>query len=82
MKGTQSGVQELIRSECRHVLDVPCICYLADLAVKDGMQVLPVNILLTSAIFITVVNVNRNIVTIGALITTEPQTILKLYFTR
>ena len=42
MKGKRSGVQKLIRNQCPHVLDVGCICHLADLAVKSGMGVLPV----------------------------------------
>ena len=32
MKGARSGVQKLIKNECSHVLDVGCICHLADLA--------------------------------------------------
>ena len=44
MKGTRSGVQKLIRNECPNVLDVGCICHLADLAVKSGMKALPVDI--------------------------------------
>ena len=44
MKGTRSGIQKLIRDECSHVFDVGCICHLADLAIKAGMQTLPVDI--------------------------------------
>ena len=44
MKGTRSGVQKLIRDECSDVFDVGCICHLADLAIKAGMQTLPVDI--------------------------------------
>ena len=44
MKGTRSGVQKLIRDECSDVFDVGCICHLADLAIKVGMQTLPVDI--------------------------------------
>ena len=44
MKGARSGVQRLIRNECPHVLDVGCICHLADLTVKAGIAALPVNI--------------------------------------
>ena len=44
MKGTRSGVQKLIRDECSDVFDVGCICHLADLALKAGMQTLPVDI--------------------------------------
>ena len=44
MKDTRSGVQKLIRDECSDVFDVGCICHLADLAIKAGMQTLPVDI--------------------------------------
>ena len=44
MKGTRSGVQKLIRDECSDVFDVGCICHLADLAIKAGMQTLLVDI--------------------------------------
>ena len=44
MKGTRSGVQKPIRIHYSHVFDVGCICHLADLAVKSGMGVLPVDI--------------------------------------
>ena len=44
MKGTRSGVQKLIRDECSDVFDVGCICHLADLAIKAGMQTLSVDI--------------------------------------
>ena len=44
MKSARSGVQKLIKNECSHVFDVGCICYLANLAVKAGMQTLPVDI--------------------------------------
>lgn len=44
MKGARSGVQKLIRNECPYVLDVGCICHLADLAAKSGMEALPVDI--------------------------------------
>ena len=44
MKGVRSGVQKLIRNQYPHVFDVGCICHLADLAVKSGMGVLPVDI--------------------------------------
>ena len=40
MKGSQSGMQ----NECPHMLDVGCICHFADLALKAGMQTLPVDI--------------------------------------
>ena len=44
MKGVRSGVQKLIRNENPSVYDAGCICHLADLAVKAGMAVLPVDI--------------------------------------
>ena len=44
MKGARSGMQKVIRNECPHVLDVPCICHLAHLAVKAEMHALPVDI--------------------------------------
>lgn len=44
MKGAKSGVQKLIKNECPQVFDVPCICHLADLSIKAGMKVLPLDI--------------------------------------
>ena len=44
MKGARSGVQKLIRNENPSVYDAECICHLADLTVKAGMTVLPVDI--------------------------------------
>ncbi len=44
MKGARSGVQKLIRNECPHWYDVGCICHLADLTVKAGMESLLVDI--------------------------------------
>ena len=44
MNGTRFGIQKLIRDECSDVFDVGCISHLADLAVKAGMQTLPVDI--------------------------------------
>ena len=44
MKGSRSGVQKLIKAECPHMYDVGCICHLADLAVKAGLQALPIDI--------------------------------------
>ena len=44
MKGTRSGVQNLIRDKNPSVYDAGCICHLADLTVKAGMEVLPVDI--------------------------------------
>ena len=44
MKGKRSGVQKLIRDENPFLLDVGCICHLADLTVKAGMKTMPVDI--------------------------------------
>ena len=44
MKGARSGVQKLIKRENTHLYDAGCICHLADLCVKAGMAVLPVDI--------------------------------------
>ena len=44
MKGARSGVHKLIRNENPLVYDAGCICHLADLTVKAGMQALPVNV--------------------------------------
>ena len=44
MKGARSGVQKLISRENRALYDVGCICHLADLSVKAGMEALPVDI--------------------------------------
>ena len=44
MKGARSGVQKLIRNDCPDVVDVGCICHLADLTIKAGMKALPVDI--------------------------------------
>ena len=44
MKVAKSGAQKLIRDEYSDVFDVGCICHLADLAIKAGMQTLPVDI--------------------------------------
>ena len=44
MKGKRSGVQKLIRDENPFLLDVGCICHLADLTVKAGLETLPVDI--------------------------------------
>ncbi len=38
------GVQKLIKNECPNLLDVGCICHLADLTIKEGMKTLPVDI--------------------------------------
>ena len=44
MNDARSGIQGLIKRECPHVLDVGCICHLADLTIKAGMKTLPVDI--------------------------------------
>ncbi len=44
MKGVRSGVQKRIKDECPQLYDVGCICHLADLTIKAGMETLPVNI--------------------------------------
>ncbi len=44
LKGNRSGVQKLIKNEHPILYDVGCICHLADLVVKAGMQTLPLNI--------------------------------------
>ena len=44
IKGIRSGVQKLIKNECPNLLDVGCICHLADLTIKEGMKTLPVDI--------------------------------------
>ena len=65
-KGCRSGVQKLIKREIPQLYDVPCICHLADLAVKGGMQQLPVDIDQLFA-FTTVVSDIKNLQIIGAL---------------
>ena len=53
-KGARSGVvPKLIRSECPHVLVVGCICHLADLTLRSGMQSLPIKFLLMYCISTT-----------------------------
>ena len=44
MKGARSGVQKLIKNEIPALYDVGCICHLADLTVKAGLEALPVDI--------------------------------------
>ena len=44
MKGARSGVQKLIKNDNPHLYDVGCICHLADLTVKAGMETLPIDI--------------------------------------
>ena len=71
MKGARSGVQKLIRNENPSVYYARCICHLADLTVKAGMQALPVKIdqyLLTLlyTIYTIVVKQDRNSMIYGA----------------
>ena len=40
MKGARSGVQKLIKNENPFLFDVGCICHLADLTIKAGMETL------------------------------------------
>ena len=87
MKGARSGVQKLIRNECPHVLDVGCICHLADLIVKSGMQSLPVNVdqLFVDVFYYFYHSSKRKQEFCDlwcSLFTTEPQTILKYCPTR
>ena len=87
MKGARSGVQKLIRDECPNVLDVGCICHLADLAVKSGMKALPVDI---DQLFVDVFYYfyhsskrKQDFCDLWcSLFTSEPQTILKHCTTR
>lgn len=87
MKGARSGVQKLIRNEHPNIYDVGCICHLADLTVKAGMQTLPVNI---DQLFIDVFyyfqhssKQKQNFVDHwNSLFTDEPQVILKHCTTR
>ena len=44
MKGAKSGVQKLIKRQNPHVFDVGCICHLANLTIKAGLESLPVDI--------------------------------------
>ena len=44
MKGARSGVQKLIKNKMPQLYDVGCICHLADLSIKAGLETLPVNI--------------------------------------
>ncbi len=86
MKGARSGVQKLIKNECPHILDVGCICHLADLSVKAGMQTLLVDI---DKLFVDVFYFffhskrKQEFCDIwNSLFTSEPQTILKHCTTR
>ena len=44
MKGARSGVQKLIKDEHPAIYDVGCICHLADLTIKAGLEELPIDI--------------------------------------
>ena len=44
MKGARSGVQKLIKREHPSLYDVGCICHLANLTIKAGLDSLPVDI--------------------------------------
>ena len=44
MKGKRSGVQKLIKDEIPTLYDVGCICHLANLTIKAGLQELPIDI--------------------------------------
>ena len=44
MKGARSGVKKLIKDENPFLHDVGCICHLADLVIKAGLETLPVDI--------------------------------------
>ena len=87
MNGTRSGMQKLIKNECPHILDVGCICYLADLAVKAGMQTLPVdNDKLSVNVFYFFFHSSKRKQEFcdiwNSFLSSEPQTILKHYTTR
>ena len=44
MKGTRSGVQKLIKNEIPTLYDVGCVCHLANLTIKAGLQELSIDI--------------------------------------
>ena len=44
MKGARSGVQKLIKRENPSLYDVGCICHLANLTIKAGLESLPIDI--------------------------------------
>lgn len=71
MKGARSGVQKLIKNENPSLYDVGCICHLADLTVKAGMETLPVDIdqlFLTYFIISSIVaRENKNLMIYGVL---------------
>ena len=85
MKGARSGVQKLIKDENPFLYGMGCICHLVNLAVKAGMEALPVDIdQLFVDIFITAANVCRTEFRDlwCFLFTTEPSKILKHCTTR
>ena len=43
-EGVQVRSKKLIRNECPNIYDVGCICHLADLTIKAGLQTFPVDI--------------------------------------
>ena len=82
MKGTRSRVQSSIQMECPHVFDVGCICHLADLTIKSGLQALPVDIdqLFVNVFYFFYHSSKRKQQFCDlwcSLFTSEPQTILK-----
>ncbi len=82
MKVARSGVQKLIRSQCPYVHDVSCVCHLADLSIKVGMESLPVGIdqLFVDVFYYFYHSSKRQQEFCDlwcSLFTTEPQTILK-----
>ena len=70
MKGARSGVQKLIKKVHPYVHDVGCICHLANLTIKAGLESLPIDIdQLLSTYFttsFTVVRENKSLRTTGA----------------
>ena len=70
MKGARSGVQKLIKAECSDVLDVGCICHLADLrsrlVCRHFLLTSISSLLMYFTTSITVVKENRNFATFGA----------------
>ena len=82
IKGVRSGVQKLVKDECPSVLDVGCICHLADLTIKAGMKTLPVNIdqLFVDVFYYFLHSSKRKQEFCdlwNSLFTSEPQTVLK-----
>lgn len=76
MKGCRSGVQKLIKTENPQLYDIGYICHLVDLAVKAGMEQLPIEIDSLSTyfiIFITVVSDIKSFQITGALFSLQSQ---------